>query len=94
MSLPTATPSYRWRWLVIGVFILSSALNYLDRQILAQLAPVLKQDLSLSDSQYGWLLSAFAACYAVSAPWAGWLLDRLGLTRGWDSGRWPEWPPD
>lgn len=82
MSLPTATPSYRWRWLVIGVFVISSALNYLDRQILAQLAPVLKQDLSLSDSQYGWLLSAFAACYAVSAPWAGWLLDRLGLTRG------------
>lgn len=82
MSLSVASPSYRWRWLAMGVFVISSALNYLDRQILAQLAPVLKLELSLSDQQYGWLLSAFAAFYAVSAPWAGWLLDRLGLTRG------------
>lgn len=66
----------------MGVFVVSSALNYLDRQILAQLAPILKVDLHISDQQYGWLLSVFAAFYAVSAPCTGWLLDRLGLTRG------------
>lgn len=82
MSYPPASSAHRWRWLVMGVFVLSSALNYLDRQILAQLAPILKTDLHITDQQYGWLLSAFAAFYAVSAPWAGWLLDRLGLTRG------------
>lgn len=82
MSHSPVSPSHRWRWLVMGVFVISSALNYLDRQILAQLAPILKTDLRMSDQQYGWLLSAFAAFYAVSAPCAGWLLDRLGLTRG------------
>ncbi len=82
MNHLNASITHRWRWLVMGVFVISSALNYLDRQILAQLAPILKSDLQLTDQQYGWLLSAFAIFYAVSAPCAGWLLDRLGLTRG------------
>lgn len=82
MSHSPVSLTHRWRWLVMGVFVISSALNYLDRQILAQLAPILKTDLRISDQQYGWLLSVFAAFYAVSAPCAGWLLDRLGLTRG------------
>src|SRR5690606_22160565 len=81
-SLPIQSPSFRLRWLAIGIFIISSALNFLDRQILAQLAPVLQQDLGLSLVQYGWLISAFSAVYALSAPAAGWLLDRFGLTRG------------
>ncbi len=82
MSHSLVSPAHRWRWLVMGVFVISSALNYLDRQILAQLAPILKIELQINDQQYGWLLSAFAAFYAVSAPCAGWMLDRLGLTRG------------
>jgi ACS family hexuronate transporter-like MFS transporter len=79
---PESTSSFRWRWLAIGIFAISSALNFLDRQILAQLAPVLQKDLGLTLVQYGWLISAFSAIYALSAPVAGWLLDRFGLTRG------------
>lgn len=78
----TASRSYRWRWLAISIFLLSAVLNFLDRQILAQLAPVLQEDLGLSLVQYGWLISAFSAVYACSAPLGGWLLDRFGLTRG------------
>ncbi len=77
-----AAASHRWRWLAIGIFLLSAVLNFLDRQILAQLAPVLQADLGLSLVQYGWLISAFSAVYALSAPLGGWLLDRYGLTRG------------
>lgn len=79
---PASHRSHRWRWLAIGVFLISAVLNFLDRQILAQLAPVLQQDLGLSLVQYGWLISAFSAVYALSAPVGGWLLDRYGLTRG------------
>lgn len=80
----SATPpaSFRWRWLAIGVFVFSAVLNFLDRQILAQLAPVLQEDLGLTLVQYGWLISAFSAVYALAAPVAGWMLDRFGLTRG------------
>jgi ACS family hexuronate transporter-like MFS transporter len=72
----------RLRWLVLGVFMLSSAINYLDRQTLAALAPVLQRDFQLSREQYGWILGAFSATYAASAPFAGMFIDRIGLNRG------------
>jgi len=70
------------RWIAIGVFVLSSSLNYLDRQLLAALAPTLRDEFRLSNQQYGFLVSAFAIVYAVMAPAAGWFLDRVGLNLG------------
>ncbi len=70
------------RWLVLSVFVLSSTINYLDRQTLATLAPVLRAELRLSNADYGWILAAFSIPYAVCAPFAGLLIDRIGLYRG------------
>jgi len=70
------------RWAVMGVFILSSALNYLDRQILAALAPLLREEFRLSNADYGLVLTAFSVTYALCSPGAGLLLDRFGLNRG------------
>jgi len=71
----------RLRWLVLAVFVLSTAINYLDRQTLATLAPLLRADFRLSNAQYGLILTAFSIAYAASAPLAGLLTDRIGLTR-------------
>jgi MFS transporter, ACS family, hexuronate transporter len=68
------------RWAAVGVFVLSTALNYLDRQLLAALAPTLKSEFQLSNAQYGEIVSVFSIVYAVMAPVAGWLIDRMGLT--------------
>ncbi len=70
------------RWLVIGVFFLSSTINYLDRQSLATLAPLLRTDFHLNNAEYGWVLAAFSITYAVAAPFAGLWIDRVGLNRG------------
>ena len=55
-------PSNRFpvRWVVLGVFVLSSALNYLDRSILTQLAPLLKGEFHLSNQDFGYIVSAFS----------------------------------
>ncbi len=66
----------------MGVFVLSAALNYLDRQVLAALAPLLRGEFSLTNAQYGQVLAAFSITYAVCAPLAGLLIDRFGLNRG------------
>ena len=71
----------RYRWLVLAVFVLSSAINYLDRQTLATLAPVLRAEFHLSNEEYGLILAAFSLTYAASAPFAGILIDRIGLNR-------------
>ena len=72
---------FRHRWFVLGVFVLSTAINYLDRQTLATLAPLVRAEFDLSNAQYGLMLTAFSITYAASAPFAGMLIDRIGLNR-------------
>jgi len=69
------------RWLLLGVFLLCSAINYLDRQSLATLAPLVRAEFHLSNADYGLILAAFSIVYAGSAPLAGILIDRSGLRR-------------
>lgn len=71
----------RFRWFVLAIFVLSTAINYLDRQTLATVAPVLRSELRLSNAEYGLILMAFSLAYAAGAPFAGWLIDRAGLNR-------------
>ena len=71
----------RYRWLVLSVFVLCSAINYLDRQTLATLAPLVRAEFHLSNAQYGLILTVFSIAYAACAPFAGMLIDRVGLNR-------------
>ena len=70
------------RWAAIGVFLFSSTLNYLDRQMFAALAPSISQEFHLSNEQYGLFISAFSLIYAFSSPLVGLMIDRAGLDRG------------
>lgn len=70
------------RWAVVSIFVLSNTLNFLDRQILTSLAPQLKLEFGISNAGFGDVLMVFSICYALSAPFAGYLLDRAGLTLG------------
>ena len=71
------------RWIAVAVFVLSSVLNYLDRQVLATMADiwVAHHDFP-TPPDYGLLLSVFSVAYAIGAPFMGWFLDRIGLNRG------------
>ena len=70
------------RWIAVAVFVLSSSLNYLDRQLLAALAPTIKDEFQLSNAQYGEVVSVFSIVYAAMAPAAGWFVDRVGVNLG------------
>ena len=74
--------SMSWRWTAIAVIAVASSLNFLDRQLLAALAPQLMREFHITAGQYGDVIFAFSICYAVSAPLAGLLIDRLGLRFG------------
>lgn len=70
------------RWVAIFVFILSSFLNYLDRQLLSAAAPLIKTEFHLNNEEFSWLLLAFSITYGLSAIVVGWWMDRVGLNRG------------
>ena len=70
------------RWIAVGVFVLSSSLNYLDRQLFSALAPAIRGEFGWSYEDYGRVVSYFSLVYAISAPLMGLVIDRIGLNAG------------
>ncbi|MEO7985087.1 MAG: MFS transporter [Gemmatimonadales bacterium] len=55
------------RWYALGLLTLINLLNYIDRNVIYALFEPIKRDLSLTDSQLGWLGSAYILVFSVSA---------------------------
>jgi len=64
---------------VLVLLALSVFINYVDRGNLSIAAPMLKDELHLTASQLGVLLSAFFWTYACLQPFAGWIVDRWNV---------------
>jgi len=64
---------------VLFLLALSVLINYIDRSNLSIAAPLIKDELGLSASQLGTLLSAFFYTYAFLQIPAGWLVDRFDV---------------
>ncbi len=75
-----APDAARFRWLVLAVFVLSTAINYLDRMTLSQLAVPISDEFHLSNAQFGLIITAFSIPYTAAAPLAGMLIDTIGLS--------------
>jgi len=68
-------------WLLVGLLWVVAVFNYLDRQVLFSVFPLLRSDLQLADWQLGLLSSVFLWVYGVLSPFAGFLADRFGARR-------------
>lgn len=72
----------RTRWLILAFLFLSTVLNYVDRQTLSILAPVVQADLGIDDRGYATIVQLFLIAYTLAHIGAGWLTDRLGTKLG------------
>ena len=68
-----------WKWLVCGLLLLATMVNYMDRLTLNLMAPRLMSYFHLDEEQYGQLESAFARAFAFGALLMGWLADRINV---------------
>ena len=66
------------RWWIVGLLLLSSVINYIDRQTLSVLARTIQDDLGLSDMGYARVVQAFLLAYTISYLVSGRVTDRLG----------------
>jgi MFS family permease len=67
---PAARPlslSRAYRWYALGLLAFINLLNYLDRNVIFALFEPIKRDLSLTDTQLGWLGSAYILVFSVAA---------------------------
>jgi ACS family hexuronate transporter-like MFS transporter len=73
----------RFRWTVCVLLFLATSINYMDRQALAILAPTLQAKIGWNEREYGHIVTAFQAAYALGVLGFGWLVDVYGTKLGY-----------
>ncbi len=71
----------RVRWWIGGLLFASSIINYIDRQTLSALAPILKTEYHWTNTDFASLLIAFRIAYTIMQGVGGKLFDVLGSRR-------------
>ncbi len=68
-----------WKWIVAGLLLLATMINYLDRQTLSTLSNRIIADFNLNKEQYGDLEMAFGLAFAAGSLAFGLLADVLNI---------------
>ena len=80
-AAPSEHASKGYRAWVLFILIVVYTFNFIDRQILGVLAPSIKAELKLTDTQLGWMGGpAFALFYTALGIPIAWLADRWSRT--------------
>ncbi len=72
-----------YRWLICSMLFFATTVNYLDRQVLSLLQPILEEEFHWTDNDYGTITAIFSLVYAVAMLFAGRFVDRVGTKRGY-----------
>ena len=67
---------------VLALLLTATTINYIDRQTLSVLAPLLQKELHISSLQYSYAVNAFLVLYALMYLLMGRVVDRLGTRKG------------
>src|SRR6266850_4582750 len=73
----------RYRWVICGLLFLATTINYIDRQVIGILKPLLQTQFGWSEIDYGDLVFAFQLAYAIGFLFAGRIMDRFGTKKGY-----------
>jgi MFS transporter, Spinster family, sphingosine-1-phosphate transporter len=78
---PALVPIARYSYYALGVLTIVNFLNYIDRQILPAVAPLMAKDLHLSDTEIGAMEAALLLSFTILAPLFGKLGDKYSRTK-------------
>jgi len=80
---PAPTTVTRYRWVICSLLFFATTINYIDRQILSLIKPILDEQLHWSNEQFGLVNSAFQGAYGIGLMAFGWFVDRFGTKLGY-----------
>lgn len=73
----------RYRWTVCTLLFLATTINYVDRQILSLVKPILDVELGWSNEEFGIVNAVFQGVYGFGLLFFGWFVDRYGAKLGY-----------
>ena len=80
-ALTTKTGNYRWT--ICSLLFLATTINYVDRQILSLVKPILDIELGWSNEEFGIVNAVFQGAYGFGLLSFGWFVDRYGSKVGY-----------
>ena len=72
----------KYRWTICALLFFATTINYLDRQVLSLLQPLLAEEFGWTNSDYANITAFFQFSYAISMLFAGRIIDKLGTKSG------------
>jgi ACS family hexuronate transporter-like MFS transporter len=71
------------RWRICALLFFANTINYMDRQVLSFLAPLLQVKIGWTEAQYSYIVVAFQAAYALGLLFVGGFIDAVGVRLGY-----------
>ncbi len=77
------TKAGNYRWTICTLLFLATTINYVDRQILSLVKPILDVELGWSNEEFGIVNAVFQGAYGFGLLFFGWFVDRYGAKVGY-----------
>ena len=71
-----------YRWMICALLFLGTTVNYVDRQVIGLLKPILEQQFQWTETDYANIVFCFQLAYAIGLLLVGGILDRVGVRLG------------
>jgi len=78
-----APKNHNIRWFMLSLVFLATTINYLDRQVMGLLKPVLEKEFDWDEKDYSYIVMAFTTTYAIGYLAMGRFIDRVGTKIGY-----------
>lgn len=72
-----------YRWIILTLLFLATTINYIDRQIIGLLKPILEAEFNWSETDFAHIVMAFTAAYALGLLVLGRVIDKIGTKWGY-----------
>lgn len=72
-----------YRWTICTLLFIATTINYVDRQILSLVKPILDEELGWSNEQFGIVNAVFQGAYGFGLLFFGWFVDKYGSKIGY-----------
>jgi MFS transporter, ACS family, hexuronate transporter len=73
----------KYRWIILTLIFLATTINYVDRQIIGFLKPILEKEFNWTETDFAHIIMAFTAAYAAGLLIVGRLIDKIGTKTGY-----------